>query len=292
MVDKRPKHFGTHWGITRGYTKGKDATLLAILAPEISEGIMSAMKHFWTSMGSFFVVIIMAAQVPHVLATGKSSLQIEMGVVDSAISQLWAADERGRSQGKRALIELGPQTTGPLVELLKDLVRNRHERYMIGREVAGREASERYRALNENATNEDRQEALNQSLKWEITHRLREDVIDLLVIQRAEDAVPVLVELMLQDLAIAGLHREMFLPGARGLIRIGPEAVPKLIAIIENPKIVNTFSEQFVSTLPYEDRRRYEESGNRLVQGLVAEVLVSINHVELSAARRASSPEK
>lgn len=141
--------------------------------------------------------------------------------VHRVIEQIWSSQETERQDAKQALINIGPEAIEPLIMLLKDIIRNPYRRYMIGKEMEVEQAIEDYNRLLAQNKSKKAKEALNQLSKWEISIRLKLDAIDLLINLQAKEAVPVLIELMLHDLSIAGLGRERWRDGMQSLKRLG-----------------------------------------------------------------------
>jgi hypothetical protein len=108
-----------------------------------------------------------------------------------------------------------------------------------GKEREGREALERYLSL---PVEERRGEPQKQLMGLEISGRLKNDVCELLGNLHAEEAVPMLVEIMereeIHDL-IPGMT-----PVMRALAAIGPPAVPRLIESVEMAEVT-------ASTFPF-----------------------------------------
>jgi hypothetical protein len=195
---------------------------------------------------------------------------------NDAIQKLWSADEAERIGGKQLLLERGSQAIQPLVTLLKDLIENEHPRFVLGREEEGSKLLADYLSLCRNGEKFDKiSEAYDRILYLAINARLMADLIELLGDLRAEEAVPVFIEIMERR----RIHKPTDSFGIEmiGLVRIGSPAVPSLLRAIDQAQEkaalfndINTFKGFVIEADPTDDELEDIEDADQ--QDLAAEL--------------------
>src|SRR2546425_1036075 len=96
--------------------------------------------------------------------------------------------------------------------------------------------------------------------------RVKQDVIDLLGSLRAEAAVPVLIQLMFEELEIAGLGRENNYPERDAIRKIGSLAIRELVKTIETADQTAKSIEVTGQRLSLKQRQQITESVRHLIQ--------------------------
>jgi HEAT repeat protein len=151
-----------------------------------------------------------------------------------AIQQLWSSNRNERTRAKARLLELGRLSVPALLALLQDLLDKSGQRYSLGNEERGRAALERWHHSVDTGDKDGAAQAYRDFSRWEITSRLREDAIFLLGALRAEEAVPLLIDIMAREEADSPLSRYEG-PEMVALEQIGSAAVPMLLEVLETP---------------------------------------------------------
>ncbi|HWC78046.1 MAG TPA: hypothetical protein VG778_11320 [Blastocatellia bacterium] len=149
--------------------------------------------------------------------------------VDRLIEKLWSSDEE-RLAAKKELSSLGPEVIVPLQLLLEEIISNFRSRYEIGKEKEVADARDWYQRAKDSGDSEEQRKASSYWAGFEITNRLKQDALDLLVSHKAEAAVPVMLELSLRGPNFfSGLGGGFYiLPEMQALIEMGSIAVPRL----------------------------------------------------------------
>lgn len=149
----------------------------------------------------------------------------------AAIRDLSSSDPLERLQAKRRLVELWPSSGPPLLDTLAELTRNPYPRYPIGQEQEGARLLERHNRKIESAESEDAIES-HELANLIITTRLRDDIISVIGDLRMTEAIPLLIEIMLDEQSLGATEQ---MNGAMiALKQIGEPAVPALIATLES----------------------------------------------------------
>jgi hypothetical protein len=142
---------------------------------------------------------------------------------------LWSAYQSQRQNAKAELRDAGVEAIGPLVSLLEEFV------FTPGSTFGDRKEKQfrRYLDYRRNTTSGiDREEGPGSMEEMSaVAVRVKQDGIDLLGSLRAEAAVPVLIQLMFEELEIAGRKHDY--PEMDAIRKIGPPAIPGLIKTIE-----------------------------------------------------------
>jgi HEAT repeat protein len=184
------------------------------------------------TFSSFAILVMICSMAYFVFTEAQEEPTIQDNEVDVLVKQLFSGDDAVRSAAKVRLVELGPKAVRPLISLLKDLRNDPGPRFELGREKEGAEAWDHYTNL---PIEQKSREPLDTLRGLEIGGRLRNDVYELLGRLHAEEAVPLLVEIMEHqkiDNLIPGMT-----PVMRALAELGPTAVPRVIESIDRAEI-------------------------------------------------------
>jgi hypothetical protein len=155
--------------------------------------------------------------------------------VEQAIRKLWSADNNVRELGRKEVLQIGSIAAGALVDLLADLVKYSHPRFVLEGEEEGQKALKAYVDL----VRRDREIADNSKdflavKTLAINGRLISDAMSLLGDLRAVEGVPILIHIMENretgTSEPAGIELE-------ALCKIGSPAVPSVIRAIENARM-------------------------------------------------------
>lgn len=153
------------------------------------------------------------------------------------IELLKSVDDGKRQAGKDKLLELGPDSIGPLVSLLENISKDDFTPlFSSGHSKEGEEIWKlREKALN-SGNDAAAQAATERLAQIEISGRLKNDIMEILGRLHAREAVPLLIRIMEQreiDNLWEKLRPEMY-----ALAAIGSEAVPGLIQSIKDADAV------------------------------------------------------
>lgn len=156
-----------------------------------------------------------------------------------AIKRLSSSTERDRSEGIERIQQLGRAAIEPLVSLLSDLVHNQRPRFPVDKTEEGARALREYvmavRASSKGTgvSYDEIKVASERLAAVAINARLMTDIVQLLGELRAEQAIPILIEIMNKHYGIGGLGgSEKY-----ALCHIGEAAVPDLIKDLEESNI-------------------------------------------------------
>lgn len=187
-----------------------------------------------TTIRFFGATVITSLLLVYSVASNHRS-SISDNQADSAIRRLWSADDSERKAGKEELIRLGPRAITPLIELLQKTKRPSVAYYATGKEKEAERISRHLNRASKIGNRKEIEETSKQLANIEITSRLRNDAIELLGKLRAEQAIPELIELIVQE-PKTNLSREYWRPEMKALVDIGSPAVASLLESIESAR--------------------------------------------------------
>jgi HEAT repeat protein len=189
---------------------------------------------------SAILLLLVASPLPAILSFVNSQQSGDESV-NAAIKRLNSADHSERRAAWEELVQLGPMAIKPLISLLESIKEKQNRFFLNGKEKEVAEAYERMQEAFRDGDDNGYERAREQLSKLDITFRLKRDVIGLLGELKAEEAVPVLIMLMWQDLEAQimtdGL-KTRFSDAMRALVSIGEVAVPSLIETLETAETV------------------------------------------------------
>lgn len=158
-----------------------------------------------------------------------------------AISKLSSSHERDRSDGKEDIRRIGQSAAAALVAILSELVVNQRPRFARDQAEFGESALSEYihAASAKSGPLRGRRNAImvasEKLASLAINARLMADIVSLLGELRAEQAVPILIEIMNRYHVTETLGG----PEVYALIQIGDAAVPLLINDLDESNIRN-----------------------------------------------------
>jgi HEAT repeat protein len=170
---------------------------------------------------------------------------------EDTVKQMWSSDPVERATAKVELLKMGPKAIPPLLIQLGDIIKSPAGRYSPGREVEASALEASYEAAPKDVYSEEKFQAARQLMTLDITHRLREDTCEILGRLHAEDAVPLLIQVMEDrevDEKVENMTTEM-----QALVEIGAPSVPPLIEALEG-------AEQKAASIRFPDTSSTEES--------------------------------
>jgi len=152
------------------------------------------------------------------------------------IRRLWSVEFAERQKAKDNLVMVGDEAVPSLLVLLDDILHNQQPRFALGKEEEGKIAWEYYNNLPSEKKTLAEYENTN---KFEISRRLRNDILEILGRMKSEKAVPYLTKELWKRQAGSGMPQvagpgEQARPFKRTLIQIGSSAVPDLISVLES----------------------------------------------------------
>ena len=145
--------------------------------------------------------------------------------VSLAINQLHSSSGKVRKQAKRNLLSLGSVSIKPLLDLVIDIRTNPRPQFETGKEEEGAEFIARYKSSPDN------QRDFDQYHRLDMSRRLNRDAIELLGQLKAEYAIPTLILLLEEEIAIS--PKDITYPESMALVKIGEISVPALIKALE-----------------------------------------------------------
>lgn len=160
------------------------------------------------------------------------------GEIGSMIRSLWYPSDYERKKSIEQISKSGPAAIRPLISVLSDLIIDQYPRFSPGREKEGNIALQEYIVALRAHSKEIRKSYLEIEKKWSqvstiaINSRLMSDIVYLLGELKAEQAIPVLVELLHKQITVRASGAEV-----DALLRIGDAAVPQLINYLEEARI-------------------------------------------------------
>ena len=184
---------------------------------------------------------IFTVALASLLITLKAPAQLQQPGPDedkaaSAISLLWSPNEAEREQAKAEIIRLNEKAISGLLALLEDIFENPSKpRFANGREEEGKILWEQYLSLPRNV--------VGNIYEFEISGRLKNDIIEVLGDLRPNSAIPILVKIMKYRMKDNWI-RQRTEPEMIALTKIGKPAVPALIKLIQDTE------ERTVSNMP------------------------------------------
>jgi len=178
------------------------------------------------------LLIISLLEVPRGLKVHCSDQTSDNEKVTRAIRNLFSANNTIRLNGRAEVLSLGRIAVVPLVNLLWDLIKHPHPRFISEREEEGKKALKHYidlvRSGKQVPDNADEHQTI---LQLAINSRLMSDVISLLGELRSPEGVPVLIYIMENQSTgssePAGIELD-------ALAKIGSPAIKNLIRSTEN----------------------------------------------------------
>jgi HEAT repeat protein len=153
---------------------------------------------------------------------------------DIAIKKLWSPNESERSEGVQALLRIGPASIEKLNRLLGELIHDQSPRFVPGREQEGERALQEYvrtarRLFSAGGEYDELIAAKARLIPLTLNSRLMTDVVHLLGELKAEQVVPLLMEMVNRNWESTLFGLEFDTPETKALARIGAAAVPPLI---------------------------------------------------------------
>jgi hypothetical protein len=159
-------------------------------------------------------------------------------IISSLIGTLWSRDDLERRAGIRRIVEIGSAAGAQLTALLGDLWNDPYPRFPVGMEAEGNDLIDQYREATKEADPQPslapHSEALIDRIgNLAINSRLINDLFELIGEIRAQEAMPLLIDIMtsINDRPWKALRME---PEMRILYQIGPPAVSALVDAIEH----------------------------------------------------------
>lgn len=191
---------------------------------------------------------------PHPSTQEPQSVPVDLA--NSLVEQLRSPDYGERQNAKERLVSLGPVAIKPLLELLQDIRRNPHPRFELGKEKEGKEFIDHYNRLLW------QQQDIREYFSVDISSRLQADTIELLGRLKAIEAIPVLLEILRQEIHFN--FNEHLFAESYALIEIGHTAIPQLTQALETAEqIANAgqFADNVDLTEEQKDDIRRDEGG-------------------------------
>jgi HEAT repeat protein len=160
-----------------------------------------------------------------------------MGSTES-LRKLWSSSESERYQSFEEIRALGRDCIEPLLTLLNDLISDQSPRFSTGNEEEGDRALNDYvaclRNLSASRSLSDFTKGSHRLGTFVINERLRSDAIFLLRTLRAEESIPILIQIAAGSSTWCG-HNE---PATEALCEFGPLAIPALVELlVEAPEL-------------------------------------------------------
>ncbi|HKQ05771.1 MAG TPA: hypothetical protein VJ464_11610 [Blastocatellia bacterium] len=161
---------------------------------------------------------------------------------DSAMKKLWSLNEKERGEGMDELLRLGPGSIEKLTSLLAELIHDQRPRFSPGKEQEGQRALDEYlrsvRTFYKEGTDyADTKPAKDRLNALTINSRLMTDVIHLLAKLKAEQAVPLLMEMVNRHWEITHSGFIFQTPETIALEQIGAASVPQLVKNLDEDTI-------------------------------------------------------
>lgn len=161
---------------------------------------------------------------------------------DVAIRKLWSPNESERTEGVDELLRIGPASIDKLRLLLAELIHDQRPRFVPGREQEGERALQEYLRSARSFYNGGGDYAETKAAKDRLTaltknSRLMTDVVHILGELRAEQALPLLMEMVNRHWESTYLGLEFDTPETVALGRIGAASVPKLVQNLDEATI-------------------------------------------------------
>jgi hypothetical protein len=178
---------------------------------------------------TLFVAVLILAFVGMPMRHVNSQSQI-----DRAIQKLWSPSDAVRKEGLDELLRLGPASIDKLTSLFADLIHDQRPRFMPGKEQQGAKAFEEYIESARLLYSQGGDVAKVRAAKERVTAltlnaRLMTDVVRLLGELKAEQAIPLLMDMVNRQFEITHLGLKIDTPETAALERIGAAAIPRLI---------------------------------------------------------------
>jgi PBS lyase HEAT-like repeat len=153
---------------------------------------------------------------------------------DIAIKKLWSPNESESADGVNELLRMGPASIEKLTSLLGELVNDQRPRFAPGSEEDGERALQEYvrdarRLYSEGGDCAETMAAKDRLTALTINSRLMTHVVHVLGELKAEQAIPLLMEMVNRHWEGSYLGLEFDTPETAALERIGVVSVPLLI---------------------------------------------------------------
>ena len=189
------------------------------------------MKFATNQLMTLFVLVFMTAlEEP---PTPQPPLQSQ---IDSAINKLWSPKESERTEGLGELLRIGPASIERLTSVFADLINDQRPRFVSGREQEGERALEEYtlsvRMLySRGGDYREARAAKERVTALALNSRLMTDVVHLLGELEAEQAIPLLMEMVNRnwEATYPSLGFDFHTPETAALERIGAASVLPLV---------------------------------------------------------------
>jgi hypothetical protein len=216
------------------------------------------------------------------LAITNEILQVRAYDKDStneAIKRLWSSDEGERARGKRELLEGGQSSIKPLMALLTDIESNLSPRYVTGKEKEGRESAKQLSETYPTGNERKIRKYLEEYTKIEITARLRNDIIELLGYLQAQEAIPLLMDIIIKE-PRRNLSKEYWDVTMKALVQIGHPVVTHLTRINHDLRTVVLSVNPKIQRLPEKTRESFIEFEVNKIRTRSAMILGCIGEVQ------------
>ncbi len=200
------------------------------------------MKNKYVSFSLAFLLIVFCPLQSVIAAASKQDIDNQ---VNEAIKLLCMDDDAQRYKGKELILNIGMKAIAPLLVTLKAVADNSPDERIFTYKDTIQVPQSAYRFQREI-------EILKRRLTAQARSRLKQDIINLLVSLHAEESVPLLVKLLLQEPEIAGLKREIMYPEMKALVELGTISVPHIIELIVT-------SDAIANAMPIYDKLISEE---------------------------------
>jgi hypothetical protein len=153
---------------------------------------------------------------------------------DIAIKKLWSPNERERNEGVDELLRMGPASVEKLTAFLAELIHDQRPRFAPGREQEGERALQEYlrsarRLYSQGGDYAETRVAKGRLTALTMNSRFMTDVVHLLGELKAEQAIPLLMEMVNRHLEMTYLGLEIHTPETAALERIGAASVSQLV---------------------------------------------------------------
>ncbi len=177
-----------------------------------------------------FFVIVFTLALEGTPMPNRSS----QSLTDSAIKKLWSPNESERSEGVDELLRIGPASVEKLTSLLMELIHDQRPRFVPGREQDGERALHEYLSSARRLYSVGGDYAETKAAKDRLTvltmnSRLMTDIVYLLGELKAEQAIPLLMEMVNRDWESTYSGLEFHTPETAALEQIGAASIPRLV---------------------------------------------------------------
>lgn len=179
------------------------------------------------------MLLVHSSQQQEISKTQTKTEDIEDTETDNLIKKLWSSNNEERQDAKNRLVKLGQKAIPSLISLLKEVTEKNESRFVPGKEKEGAELlkqfQDRFGDTSSPASPQSLAELQAKLREVEISWRLKSDSIELLCRLKAEEAVPIIINLLKErEMVLSKKNEEI-----KALSCFDSLAVPKLIDEIE-----------------------------------------------------------